>query len=203
MFNLPTDTILTLAEVAVIVAIAWFVSQLLSRVITHGARRAGVSPRVISYIRVALNAAWIVVAVPSVLSISSLAPYLSGALTISGLVTLAVSLALQTTFSNMIAGILLFQDNTLRIGDDILYGSIRGRVIRVWLRTTWVQTNDGTIAIISNNTLASGPWINFTATERLTKKLGDSSQKVKPDYNVIFTKQLAAAHQSRPNTAVN
>ena len=177
MFNLPTDTILTLAEVAVIVAFAWFVSQLLSRVITHGARRAGVSPRVIGYIRVALNAAWIVVAVTSVLSISSLEPYLSGALTISGLVTLAVSLALQTTFSNMIAGILLFQDNTLRIGDDILYGSIRGRVIRVWLRTTWVQTNDGTIAIISNNTLASGPWINFTATERLTKKLGDSSQK--------------------------
>ena len=177
MFDVPTDTILTLAEVAVIVAIAWFVSQLLSRVITHGARRAGVSPRVISYIRVALNAAWIVVAVTSVLSISSLAPYLSGALTISGLVTLAVSLALQTTFSNMIAGVLLFQDNTLRIGDDILYGSIRGRVIRVWLRTTWVQTNDGTIAIISNNTLASGPWINFTATERLTKKLGDSSQK--------------------------
>src|SRR2546426_12462583 len=85
------------------------------------------SPRVISYIRVALNAAWIVVAVTSVLSISSLAPYLSGALTISGLVTLAVSLALQTTFSNMIAGILLFQDNTLRIGDDILYGSIRGQ----------------------------------------------------------------------------
>src|SRR2546426_3591189 len=203
MFNLPTDTILTLAEVAVVVAFAWFVSQLLSRVITHGARRAGVSPRVIGYIRVALNAAWIVVAVTSVLSISSLAPYLSGALTISGLVTLAVSLALQTTFSNMIAGILLFQDNTLRIGDDILYGSIRGRVIMVWLRTTWVQTNDGTIAIISNNTLASGPWINFTATERLTKKLGDSSQKVKPDYNVIFTKQLAAAHQSRPNTAVN
>src|SRR2546425_4507334 len=130
------------------------------------------SPRVISYIRVALNAAWIVVAVTSVLSISSLAPYLSGALTISGLVTLAVSLALQTTFSNMIAGILLFQDNTLRIGDDILYGSIRGRVIRVWLRTTWVQTNEGTIAIISNNTLSAGPWINFTATERLTKKLG-------------------------------
>ena len=77
----------------------------------------------------------------------------------------------------MIAGILLFQDNTLRIGDDILYGSIRGRVIRVWLRTTWVQINDGTIAIISNNTLSAGPWINFTATERLTKKLGDSSQK--------------------------
>jgi len=177
MFNLPTDTILTLAEVAVIVAFAWFVSQLLSRVITHGARRAGVSPRVIGYIRVALNAAWIVVAVTSVLSISSLEPYLSGALTISGLVTLAVSLALQTTFSNMIAGILLFQDNALRIGDDILYGSIRGRVIRVWLRTTWVQTNDGTIAIISNNTLSPGPWINFTATERLTKKLGDSSQK--------------------------
>ena len=174
--DIPTE-IITIAEVAVVILIAWLVSQLLSRIITHGARRAGVSPRVISYIRVGLNAFWIIVAVTSILSISSLAPYLSSALTVSGLVTLAVSLALQTTFSNMIAGILLFQDNTLRIGDDIQYSGIRGRVVRVWLRTTWVQTDDGNIAIISNSTLSAGPWINFTATERLTKKLGDSSQK--------------------------
>src|SRR6267143_3797954 len=176
MFDIPTDTILTLIEVAAIIAIAWFLSQLLSRVITRGARRAGVSPRVISYLRVTFNVAWIIVAISTVLSISSLAPYLSGALTISGLVTLAVSLALQTTFSNMIAGILLFHDNTLRIGDQIQCAGIRGRVIRVWLRTTWVQTDDGTIAIISNNTLSSGPLINFTATERLTKNLDDISR---------------------------
>src|SRR5712692_1952469 len=175
MLYIPADTILTVLEVTVIILIAWFVSQLLSRVITRGARRAGVSPRVISYIRVALNAVWIIVAVTSILSISSLAPYLSSALTISGLVTLAVSLALQTTLSNMIAGILLFQDNTLRVGDLIQYSGIRGKVVRVWLRTTWVQTADGNIAIISNSTLSSGPWINFTATERLTKKLGDVS----------------------------
>ena len=101
----------------------------------------------------------------------------SSALTISGLVTLAVSLALQNTLSNMIAGILLFQDNTLRIGDLIQYSGIRGRVVRVWLRTTWVQTDDGNIAIISNSTLSAGPWINFTATERLTRKLDDISHK--------------------------
>lgn len=177
MPEIPADTILTVLEVAVVILFAWFVSQLLSRVITRGARRAGVSHRVISYIRVALNAAWIIVAITTVLSISSLAPYLSGALTISGLATLAVSLALQTTFSNMIAGILLFHDNTLRIGDIIQYSGIRGQVVRVWLRTTWVQTDDGNIAIISNSTLSAGPWINFTATERLSKKLGDVSQK--------------------------
>src|SRR5437879_13479635 len=97
MFNLPTDTILTLAEVAVIVAFAWFVSQLLSRVITHGARRAGVSPSVIGYIRVALNAAWIVVAMTSALSISSLPPCLADAPPLSGLVTLSVSLPWQIT----------------------------------------------------------------------------------------------------------
>src|SRR2546428_8140353 len=83
MLDIPADTILTVLEVTVIILIAWFVSQLLSRVITRAARRAGVSPRVISYIRVALNAVWIMVAVTSILSISSLAPYLSSALTIS------------------------------------------------------------------------------------------------------------------------
>src|SRR3989442_10634933 len=136
----------------------------------------GFSPRVIRYIRVSVTAAWLVVAVTSALSISSLAPYLSGALPISGLVTLAVSLALQTTFSNMIAGILLFQDNALRIGDDILYGSIRGRVIRVWLRPPWDQTINGPLQKFRTITPSPDPWTTLTPTEAPPKKLGDSYQ---------------------------
>ena len=176
-FGIAGTTVLAVLDVAVIATIAWLVSQLLSRVITRGARRAGVPPRVVSYIRVALNAAWIMVTVAVVLSISALAPYLSGALTISGLVALAISLALQTTFSNMIAGILLFQDNILRIGDEIQFGGVRGRVVRTWLRSTWIQAEDGTIVIVSNNNLSAGPLINYTATVRLMKRLDDLPNK--------------------------
>jgi small-conductance mechanosensitive channel len=48
---------------------------------------------------------------------------------------------------------------------------VKGRVVKIGLRATWVKTDSGDIAIISNNYLASGPLVNFTAAQRLEKKL--------------------------------
>jgi len=93
-------------------------------------------------------------------------------LTISGIAGLAVSLALQTTLSNIIAGILMFQDGVLRIGDDLEFGSVRGEVIKLALRSTWLKRADGSIAVIGNSNLAAGPIINHSATLRLQRKLG-------------------------------
>jgi small-conductance mechanosensitive channel len=93
-------------------------------------------------------------------------------LTISGIAGLAVSLALQTTLSNIIAGILMFQDGVLRIGDDLEYGSVRGEVVKLALRSTWLKRPDGSIAVIGNSNLAAGPIVNHSATSRLERKLG-------------------------------
>jgi len=48
---------------------------------------------------------------------------------------------------------------------------VKGRVVKIGLRATWVKTDSGDIAIISNNYLANGPLVNFTARERLERKL--------------------------------
>jgi small conductance mechanosensitive channel len=95
-------------------------------------------------------------------------------LTIGGIAGLAVSLALQTTLSNIISGILMLHDGVLHTGDDLQYGGpggIRGEVVRVSLRTTWLRTADGTITVIGNSNLAAGPIINYTAKTRLERKL--------------------------------
>jgi len=92
------------------------------------------------------------------------------ALTVTGLAGLAISLALQTTLSNILAGVLLFSDKTLRLHDVISLGEIKGTVIRVGLRSTWIRTQEGNIAIIGNSTLMNGPFINYTAQERLVGK---------------------------------
>jgi small conductance mechanosensitive channel len=92
-------------------------------------------------------------------------------LTISGIAGLAVTLALQTTLSNVILGILMLRDGILRLGDDIEFGSTRGEVVRLSLRATWIRRQDGAITVIGNSNLAGGPIVNHTATERLAKKL--------------------------------
>lgn len=48
---------------------------------------------------------------------------------------------------------------------------VRGEVVKLSLRTTWVKTADGVISVIGNSNLAAGPILNRTAKARLEKKL--------------------------------
>ena len=95
-------------------------------------------------------------------------------LTISGIGGLAITLALQNTISNVIAGVLLLNDGIIRLGDDIQYGGpggVRGEVVKLSLRTTWIRTSEGVITVIGNSNLSAGPILNYTARARLEKKM--------------------------------
>jgi len=71
----------------------------------------------------------------------------------------------------VISGFLVMLENTVRTNDLIEFGGIKGEVIKLGLRSTWVKTGDGDLAIISNSQIANGPFINYTARQRLQSKL--------------------------------
>src|SRR3989454_8954433 len=162
--------IIQIASAVATVAVAWLVAEILIGLISGVARRAGASPDLIRTIREVLSILWIVLAAALILSIAGIASLFSF-LTLSGIVGLAVSLALQNTLSNIISGILLLSDGALRLHDSVVYSGLKGEVVKIGLRATWVKTDSGDIAIISNNYLANGPLVNFTARERLERKL--------------------------------
>ena len=145
------------------------VGELFRRGLTAIARRAGASKQLVRNIRDGVRIAWIVVAAAAVLVVTGIASEFQ-ALTVTGLAGLTISLALQTTLSNIIAGVLLFSDKTLRLNAVMSYSGIKGTVVRVGLRSTLIRTEEGNVAIIGNNTLLSGPFINYTAEERLVGK---------------------------------
>ena len=164
-----SDIITILIQIVSVVVSSAIVGELFRRGLTALAKRAGASRDVIRDIRGGVRIAWIVIAVAAVLIVTGIASEFQ-ALTVTGLAGLAISLALQTTLSNILAGVLLFSDKTLRLHDDISYSEIRGTVIRVGLRSTWIRTQEGNIAIIGNSTLMNGPFVNYTAGERLFGK---------------------------------
>jgi small-conductance mechanosensitive channel len=166
-----TATIILVFEAAAIAAGSWLISRFLTRIITRAAKRAGAAPGLLRAIRAVLSLAWIVVVAVWLLSITGIASLFS-VLTLSGIVGLAVSLALQNTLSNMISGILLFSDGLLRLDDTVEYGGIKGRIVKIGLRNTWIQRDDGTVAVISNSNLQGGPLIIHSAGERVQKKIG-------------------------------
>jgi small conductance mechanosensitive channel len=163
-------TIILIAQAVVVIAVSWLTAEFLTRIIARAAKKAGASPELTRTVREALSIVWIALAAAAIFSITGIASTFSF-LTLSGLVGLAISLALQNTLSNIISGILLLSDGVLRLHDSVEYSGIRGRVVRIGLRTTWVKTDSGDIAIISNSYVANGPLINYTAGDRLERKL--------------------------------
>ena len=141
----------------------------ISRIIGRGAKKSGTNPTVIRDVRVAMRVIAVLVIVTLILSLTGLASEFT-TITISGIGALAVSLALQNTLSNILSGILMFHDGLIHLNDTVEYDTVKGKVVRLALRNTWIKMDSGKIAVISNSLLASGPLINHSATERISKK---------------------------------
>ena len=151
------------------IVITVLIEELISSVIRRRAKVAGTSPTLIRDIVVAMRVIAILIILAGILRLTGLASEFT-TLAISAIGALAVSLALQHALSNVIAGILLLYDGAIRLNDIVEYGNIKGKVVRLALRNTWIKTDSGEIAVISNSLLSGGPLINYTATARLSEK---------------------------------
>ena len=162
--------IIQIVQMVITIAVSWLIAELLIKLISRTAKRAGASPDLIRTVREALSILWIVLAAVAIVTITGIASVFSF-LTLSGIVGLGISLALQNTLSNIISGILLLSDGALRLHDSIAYSGLKGEVVKLGLRSTWMRTESGDIAIISNSYLNAGPLVNYSAVSRLEKKL--------------------------------
>ena len=142
----------------------------LTRVITSAAKRAGVPQTELHFFKDMMRSLFILLAAIATIHLLGLASLFT-TLTISGIIAIALSLALQTTLTNVISGILLLLDGSIRVSDLVQYGAVKGEVVKIGLRNTWIRTDEGNLVIIGNSQVASGPLINYTASQRLLKKL--------------------------------
>lgn len=159
---------LVIGSVAIAVVVFLFF-EVGGRLIAGAARRAGSRKSTERTIREVARVLGVCFAAFGVVAYTGLASVLA-VLTISGIIGLVVSLSLQATFSNVVAGILLLRDGAISHGDVITYGSVRGTVIRVALRNTWVLTDSGDVAVIGNSSLNNGPLINHTASPTFAQR---------------------------------
>lgn len=109
-----------------------------------------------------LVVAWIVIVGAGYLGIS-VAPLLAGL----GVGGLAVALAAQHTVENLIAGLVLFADKPVRIGDTCRFGDVRGIVEQIGLRSTRVRCVDRTLVTIPNSEFAKLQLTNFSRRDRI------------------------------------
>lgn len=134
-------------------------------ILARGLRPGGIDTQLVRLgfkILTGLVVAWMVIVAAGYLGIS-VAPLLAG-LGVSGL---AVALAAQHTVENVIAGLVLFADKPVRIGDSCAFGGVQGTVEQIGLRSTRIRCADRTVITLPNSEFAKLQLTNFSRRDRI------------------------------------
>ena len=148
--------------------VAGTLGELFIAFIRREGRRAGSRVVAASLFRTLIRISWIGIAGIGALTVWGVTSDVLIAVVV-GLLGLVIGLSLQATLANMISGIFLLYDGAIRVGDRIEHFAIRGVVVRVALRNTWVRTEEGRIAVIGNTKLADGPTLNIDLAPRFDR----------------------------------
>lgn len=108
----------------------------------------------------------IIVALAFLLGVDLLGIDLSALAVFSGAVGLAVGFGLQKTFGNLIAGLILLMDRSVKPGDVIVVGDTFGEISKIGTRAVSVITRDGKEHLIPNELLMTEPVENWSYSSR-------------------------------------
>jgi small-conductance mechanosensitive channel len=87
----------------------------------------------------------------------------------SAALLVGIGLGLQEVFKDLVSGIILLFDGTIRVSDIIEVDGFVGRVQEIRLRASEIETRDGIIMIIPNSAFITGHVINWTHNRKLTR----------------------------------
>ncbi|MFH1320047.1 MAG: mechanosensitive ion channel domain-containing protein [Bacteroidota bacterium] len=87
----------------------------------------------------------------------------------SAALLVGLGFGLQQTFSDFISGIILLFEGTIKIGEIIEVEGIVGRVKKIGLRTTEIETRDDIIMIMPNSKFTAEKVINWSHNMKYTR----------------------------------
>ncbi len=114
---------------------------------------------------------YILYLVTLLLVLTSLNINLSVLVASSAALFVGIGLALQHTFSDIAAGIVILMDRTVEVGDMVMIDSLKleGKVIEIRLRSTVVETLDLMTVIVPNSKFTTTNVINWSFNDKETR----------------------------------
>lgn len=96
--------------------------------------------------------------------LSSLGVSITGFVVVISAASLAISLALESSLSNLVNGFLIITTQIFKEGDYVIVGGKEGTIKTIRMLYTVLQTGDGKIITIPNSSVMNGEIVNFTTT---------------------------------------
>jgi len=151
-------------EGIVLFAVILVTGRVIRGVVVGHLERRGHDPQIRTLVRNGLTVlSWALAVVGGLVAGGLPATYV---LTFGGVFSLAVGLAFQDIFRNVLAGIFILLEKPFRIGDRVAIGDQEGVVRTINLRTTELRTADGRMAVLPNLTAFNGVILNSTAFDQ-------------------------------------
>lgn len=110
-----------------------------------------------------------------VLQLFGLSGVVSTALASVGFVGLALGLAAQTVASNMVAGIFLILADEINVGDRVEVGTVHGVIRDIKLRSTLIDLEDGTLAVVPNKKMVDEVVLNRSRAKPAVEEVAPPS----------------------------
>lgn len=158
-FEVPNE-FAAVAIAAVTYVVAWLIRRLFLRFVEHAEARNVLARRVGRL----LQAIVVLVGVLGIFAVLNID--VSSVVIGLGAVSIAVSFALSTLLNNLVAGVLILADDSVRVGDTIQAGGLQGRVVRMRTRATELETAEGRRVFVPNVFLAQNPVVRLDRTKK-------------------------------------
>jgi len=158
-------SLLGVMNAVLVVAVLLVVARIVNRILVHSIGRLhalDLSQRTLVQKLAGIG----VIVVAGLLGVDLLGIDLTALTVFSGAVGLAVGFGLQKTFGNLIAGLILLMDRSVKPGDVIVVGDTFGAVSKIGVRAVSVVTRDGKEHLIPNEQLMTEPVENWSYSSR-------------------------------------
>jgi small-conductance mechanosensitive channel len=145
-------SLLTILQIVVALLVLYVVLRLASRIINKSIERATALDATQQLLTQKLAGVALLV-IAFFVGIDIIGVDLTALAVFSGAFGLAIGFGLQKTFGNLIAGIILLMDRSIKPGDVIVVGESFGHVTKIGVRAVSIVTRDGKEHLIPNENL--------------------------------------------------
>jgi small-conductance mechanosensitive channel len=133
------------------------------------------------------------ISVAIIVALGSLGINLSAFAFIGGAVGVGIGFGLQKVVSNLVSGIILLLDRSIKPGDVIEIGSTYGRIQSLGARYVSVATRDNTEYLIPNEDLITNQVINWSFSDKLVRLKIVVGVSYDSDVHEVMRLMMAAA----------
>ncbi len=115
----------------------------------------------------------------------------------SAALLVGIGFGMQNVFSDVVSGLIILFDGSLRINDVVEVDDMVGRVLTIGLRTTVVVSRDNVNVIIPNSKFTNDNLINWSHIEKKTRFHIDIGVSYGSDVRLVEVVLLECARQNR------